>query len=436
MRLGSLFSGIGGLDLGLQAVLRAQTAWTCESEPFPRRVLAVQDPGVPSFGDVRQLREAPPVDLLCGGFPCTDISVAGKQRGLAGEASGLWFEMLRVIREGRPPVVVIENSSNLTNKGLDVVLEGLAGAGYAAEWQTLYAVGVGAWHRRARLFLVAYHEGPRLPVVFRREAGLVEEAFAANRGAGGLFDPRTEPPHRTTRMPPAQRRPHLKALGNAVVPPVAALVGRYIASAEDGYEPQGWSQASEPGASGAMRGGRLYDVPPVATLREVLDRHAAWLAAAPERGGQTPLEVLVLRLARGRDAVVPTPTAGDANASGSRNTGSAAHPGTSLSDWVRGDGGRGRKDVLLPSPVAEDSEHSVRVPVGADRLPGALAKALLPTPLSSGHRSGLVSCDVYERNARPLQEVVAGAGDRGGSFLCPRWVEWLMGFPAGWTQVP
>ena len=85
-----------------------------------------------------------------------DISVAGKQRGLEGEASGLWFEMLRVIEATRPHWVVIENSSNLKNKGLGAVLEGLARAGYAAEWQTLYAVGVGAWHRRARLFLVAY----------------------------------------------------------------------------------------------------------------------------------------------------------------------------------------------------------------------------------------------------------------------------------------
>ena len=235
------------------------------------------------------------------------------------------------------------------------------------------------------------------------------------------------------------------ALGNAVVPQVSELVGDYIASSVDGYQPQGWRPASEPGASGAMRGGRLYDAPPVATLREALDRHAAWLAAAPGRGGQTPLEVLVLRLARGQSTLIPTPTSGDAAASGSRCTPqSNAVPGVSLTDRVRGDGGRGRGEPLLPTPCATEYgsngggsewlKHGRRIKPGRPSLQGVVRDALLPTPVASMHRSGHASEATHERNARPLHETVGGdEGGAGGSFLNPRWVEWLMGFPVGWT---
>src|SRR5215831_9611163 len=110
LTVGSLFSGIGGFDLGLErAGLR--TAWFCESDPYCRRVLAKHWPGVPIHPDVRGLRgvDVEPVDILCGGFPCTDLSVAGRGAGLTSERSGLWFEFGRLIRELRPRYVVVEN---------------------------------------------------------------------------------------------------------------------------------------------------------------------------------------------------------------------------------------------------------------------------------------------------------------------------------------
>lgn len=157
-----LFSGIGGFSLGLERTGGFKTVAFCEIEEFPRRILAKHWPKVPCYHDVRTLSasrlEADGIwpDVLVGGFPCQDISVAGKGAGLEGEQSGLWNEYLRLIGEVRPKFVVVENVAALLNRGLGDVLSGLASCGYDAEWDCLPASFVGAPHNRDRIWIVAY----------------------------------------------------------------------------------------------------------------------------------------------------------------------------------------------------------------------------------------------------------------------------------------
>lgn len=158
MRIGSLFSGIGGLELGLEWAGVGHTVWQVEREPFCQRVLAKHWPDAQRFDDVTKVgaHNLPPVEVICGGFPCQDISYAGKGAGLAGERSGLWFEFARIVRELRPRFVVVENVSALLSRGLDAVLGTLASLGYDAEWSCVRASDVGARHRRERVFVIAW----------------------------------------------------------------------------------------------------------------------------------------------------------------------------------------------------------------------------------------------------------------------------------------
>lgn len=157
MTFGSLFSGIGGIDLGLERA-GMTCKWQVEIDPYCRRVLTKHWPHVPKHDDVKTF---PPigdwwVDLIAGGFPCQDISYAGKGAGLKGERSGLWFEFARIIREVRPTFVLVENVSALLVRGLDSVLGTLAADGYDCEWSCIPAAAVGAPHIRDRIFLLAY----------------------------------------------------------------------------------------------------------------------------------------------------------------------------------------------------------------------------------------------------------------------------------------
>ena len=157
MNVGGLFSGIGGWELGLERA-GMRVLWHCESDPFCQRVLAARWPGIPCYPDVSELRGADvaPVDVLCGGFPCQDISVAGRGAGIGGARSGLWSEMFRLTGELRPGYLVVENVPALLVRGLDIVLGDLASIGFDAEWDCLRACDFGAPHERERLWLVAY----------------------------------------------------------------------------------------------------------------------------------------------------------------------------------------------------------------------------------------------------------------------------------------
>jgi DNA (cytosine-5)-methyltransferase 1 len=155
-----LFSGIGGFALGAYwAGLRFDGHYFSEVDNYAIRVYQQRFPDAIGLGDIRKIRgqDLPKGDwITCGGFPCQDISVAGKGVGLAGERSGLWFEYARLIGEIQPQYAIMENVGALSFRGLDAVLGSLAEIGYDAEWCDIRASDIGAPHRRERLWIVAY----------------------------------------------------------------------------------------------------------------------------------------------------------------------------------------------------------------------------------------------------------------------------------------
>lgn len=238
MNVLDLFSGIGNFSFGLERAGMRTVAF-CEVEPWPRKLLAELWPNVPIYDDVRTLTgsrlkaDGIVVDGICGGFPCQDISLAGKGAGLAGARSGLWFEYARLIREIRPKFVIIENVAALLSRGLDTVLCDLAAAGYDAEWEIISASDFGALHRRERLWIRAYPNAYGLrpqrvrPLKARawseqQLAGLVQDQlrFSVPAGrSGGVSDGAPDRSHR------------LKGLGNAVIPQIPEAIGRAIMTA-------------------------------------------------------------------------------------------------------------------------------------------------------------------------------------------------------------
>jgi DNA (cytosine-5)-methyltransferase 1 len=255
-----LFSGIGGFSLGLERTGGFETVAFCEIEPFPRRVLAKHWPEVPCYNDVRTLtadvlaRDGIAVDVITGGFPCQDLSVAGKQAGLGdGTRSGLWSEIVRLIGELRPRYVIVENVANLLSGPSEKrggwfgrVLGDLAECGYDAEWENIPAAAVGHCHMRERAWFLAYPEQKqRLCPLFagyhaakrawgnapvwmqnglRSEVGSSVPSVFASRvdqpGFDGVVDGVSNWPHR------------LAACGNAVVPQIPELIGHAILQAE------------------------------------------------------------------------------------------------------------------------------------------------------------------------------------------------------------
>jgi DNA-cytosine methyltransferase len=167
LTIGSLFSGIGGLELGLERAGLGPSVFQVERDEYCRAVLAKHWPAALRFDDVCTVgaHNLPRVDVLCGGFPCQDISNAGRRAGITvGTRSGLWFEYSRIIRELRPRYVVVENVTALLTHGLDAVLGELAESGYDAEWDCVPASSVGAPHQRDRIFVVAYPASDRWPI--------------------------------------------------------------------------------------------------------------------------------------------------------------------------------------------------------------------------------------------------------------------------------
>ena len=166
VRIGSLFSGIGGFELGLErAIPGAVTVWQCEQNDFCQSILKKHWPGVTIYDDVRNINETvQPIDLLCGGFPCQSISKAGKMKGLSDEKkSGLWWEMFRVISILRPQIVCLENVSNILSLGGCEVIGSLAQIGYSTEWTIISASDFGAPHKRSRWFCVCWLTHPHSP---------------------------------------------------------------------------------------------------------------------------------------------------------------------------------------------------------------------------------------------------------------------------------
>lgn len=239
--VGSLFSGAGGLDLGLEQA-GMKVIWQCEADPYARQVLARHWPNTPCHEDVRLIDgsvERP--RLLCGGFPCQDLSFAGKGAGLDGERSGLWREYKRIIREIRPDYVLVENVAALLVRGADVVLGDLATLGFDAEWDCLPASAFGAYHERDRLFILAYRQGLHLHSRHlleesregraQRELGRLHRLAVAARGK--RENQRLEHEPRLARLVHGvpDRAHRICAAGNAVYPAIGQWLGERIMEA-------------------------------------------------------------------------------------------------------------------------------------------------------------------------------------------------------------
>lgn len=254
MIYGSLFSGIGGFDLGLDRA-GMQCAWQVEIDDFATMVLEKHWPGVPKFRDIRNCgaHNLTPVDVVCGGFPCQGISAANpKGLGLRDERSGLWSEYARIICEIKPRWVVVENVVRLLsiNNGRDfgTVLADLAANGYDAEWDCVPAYYGGSPQLRDRIFLVAYNDlswrqGHRRGNGIRRRfwgqgkvetigrTGIVPENVVAitKSRMGGVVNG----------IPRRVDADRLFGIGNAVVPQIAEWIGRRIIEIENEVQQEG-----------------------------------------------------------------------------------------------------------------------------------------------------------------------------------------------------
>lgn len=267
------FAGIGGFSLGMERAGFKTVAFV-EIDPYCQQVLRKHWPTVKQYGDIcnvtaeRLRSDGIVADVVTGGFPCQDISLAGKHAGLAGERSGLWSELRRIIGEVGPRYAVLENVSALLARGLGTVIAELAEIGYCVEWHCIPAAAVGAPHQRDRIWIICWREDlanakgqpiwPGLrqdePAAFgrgrsgdrnsavpnaigQRLEGFIKAgpaAWATDRPSDGR-DPSqwaVEPdvgrvvdglPHRVDR---------LKCLGNAVVPHIPEMIGRAIMAAE------------------------------------------------------------------------------------------------------------------------------------------------------------------------------------------------------------
>ncbi len=239
MIFGSLFAGIGGFDLGLERA-GLQCAWQVEIDPFCRRVLERHWPHVRRHDDVRTF---PPedsnewrVDLICGGFPCQDVSLAGKGKGLDGDRSGLWFEYARIVRELRPRFVLVENVSGLLVRGFDRVLGSLAEIGYDAEWRCVKTSSIGASQHRERLWILAYpHNEGCQGSIWAGEPYPQGEEWSPScgeplRSTCGYWPPGPRAVADIPRMVdgPTNRMDRLRSIGNSVVPQVTEWIGRLI----------------------------------------------------------------------------------------------------------------------------------------------------------------------------------------------------------------
>lgn len=263
---GSLFAGIGGLDLGLE---RAgwQCKWQVENDPYCIRVLEKHWPEVTRYGDIFgvDFNQTEPVDLICGGFPCQPFSVVGQRKGAKDERY-LWPEFARAIRQAKPRWVLLENVPGLLAMAGEFgqVLQDLATSGYDAEWDCIPAAAFGAPHLRYRTFIIAH---PSCVNLLHVAVGEIQDHRTHANGLSHLRNPsvgskgweqfkllpgRVAPAKWTPTGQRVDARPlllrdddgvptmvdRLRALGNAVVPQVAEWLGRRIMEAHEGAEQQ------------------------------------------------------------------------------------------------------------------------------------------------------------------------------------------------------
>jgi DNA (cytosine-5)-methyltransferase 1 len=374
-------TGYGGLDLGVLAALGGgRIAWCADPDPHIAAILAERMPDVPNLGDVRAIdwTAVEPVDVLTAGFPCQDISAAGRRAGIEkGERSGLWTDIVAGIRVLRPALLIVENVAALRwkNGGLHRVLGDLAEAGYDAAWRSVRAADIGAAHRRERVFLCAW---PR--------------AGAAAHGGGDAADA-----DRARRF--LQRHLGRQQAGRPIaVGPVAAAADTDRLGREELHAPDPDRRAVT-----ARRGATA------AHTESLGHRHRG-----TPSGGRVPATVVPTGAPTRRPAGVPADAASDRRDEGLPGaTGLQRGPDVALGrDAPAATGQRQRHLVAVPAPSDQDSE-----------------------PLR-----GEVSWGVYGPAVRRWERVLGRAapfptqpGRHGRPVLAPAFVEWLQGLEPGWV---
>ncbi len=243
MKVLDLFSGIGGFSLGLERA-GMETVAFCEIEEYPRKVLAKHWPNIPIYDDVRTLTKERldqdgigPIDVICGGFPCQDLSTAGLRKGFGGKKSSLYTEMLRLVSDLGPKFTIFENVANLIHgdggRWFSMFLNDLAGIGYDAEWHCIPASCIGANHHRNRAWIIAYPQGDTVKSsIFQ---GSPRDQFFRGKPRGSAWGP-VPGTHWEEDQPQFYQMDDgisewvgdVSGYGNAVVPQIPEIIGRAI----------------------------------------------------------------------------------------------------------------------------------------------------------------------------------------------------------------
>lgn len=252
LRILDLYSGIGGFSLAFERVNPEafRTHAFCEIDKHAQQVLRKHWPLTPIFEDITKLNGnifRNRIDIICGGSPCQDVSIAGKQKGLVDEngeitRSGLWVHYKRIIEEIRPKYVIIENVANLRNKGLATFIKDLSEIGYDCEWEIISARDVGAPHLRERIWIVAYPSNAnnfRFWPTFATQEEKSEWWTKTASKFGTWWE--TEPEicrvaNGLSGQMERNRREQIKRLGNAIVPSIVEIIAQRILEIENGYK--------------------------------------------------------------------------------------------------------------------------------------------------------------------------------------------------------
>ena len=235
LTVGSLFSGIGGIDLGLERA-GMTVKWHSEIDPYACRVLKKHWPDVPNLGNIKEInwKEVEKVDVIAGGYPCQPFSTAGLRQG-ENDKRHLWPFFRNAISELRPHYAILENVRGHLSMGFDRVLGDLADIGYDAEWQLVSAASVGAPHKRERIICLAYPDSTRRQGRIWSQEGKSQASRSdiSRQASGRCHHWITEPEIRRVVDGIPKRMDRLRGLGNAVVPQVAEYVGQLIMEAHN-----------------------------------------------------------------------------------------------------------------------------------------------------------------------------------------------------------
>lgn len=456
---GELFAGVGGLGMAVDDVFGSDPAWFCEFDAAPSRVLAHHFPDVPNYGDVTKVdwATAPYVDILAGGFPCQDVSLAGARRGMKdGTRSGLWSEYVKAIDTLRPDWVVIENVRGLISaradsevepcpwcvgdgddeyhlRALDAVLADLSRLGFDAEWTGLRAADVGAPHGRFRFFILAWPRERTLPdapgVGWRegrpesaRDAGRLDDELGGADAALILLPTPTGNPFEGEPDAFMARRARLKAQGingNGAGTPLAIAVQLLPTPTVTNQHTNEYNGRGElllpgivqllptPGAYDGERGGSQH----------------------PDKRREGGHSVTLQDVAE--HALLPTPTARLGQSRGA----SSPERRKELNSKRSGELDEIAVHSLMPTPRASrgGSATVTMYGLGAERD-------------NEGDRQGNVTGEVSSWGAyaaaiarwesvmgRPAPSAVRMDGKGGKARLNPELTEWMMGWPAGWV---